>query len=147
MRRSVYFLCTVLLAVAGLGSDSPREYDDAVKEDNIEGVWCVVANGEDGIQNPFKGDGVQTFRGGKWTYTLGGHFLYDGVYVIDDSRQPRCLEERVTVGATKGETRKYIYRVDGNTLRMAFSRNDPLKPPKSFDERGVFLIVWERVGK
>jgi uncharacterized protein (TIGR03067 family) len=147
-RRNLYVFCVLLLVAAGLGSDSPRGYDDATERNELEGVWQVVGNEyEDGQKVPFNGNGVQRFRNGKWTYHLGGSFLYEGFYKAVNGPQPAALDETDTVGDYKGRTRKFMYRIDGATMRMAFFRNEPLKRPTSVDDAGTFVIVFKRIGR
>jgi uncharacterized protein (TIGR03067 family) len=147
MHRIVPFLCAVLLVVVGLGSNSPKEYDDATKNEDLQGVWRVVGNEEGGKRIPFGGLGIQTIQGNKWVYNLDGRILYEGVFTIDNSRKPAALDETDTAGAAIGRTRKFIYRIEGNTLWMAFNRADPLTRPRSFEENGLFVITWKRVEK
>ena len=43
MRRTLLLLVGVLLSGMALGSDSPKEYDDATQIDGLEGTWQAVS--------------------------------------------------------------------------------------------------------
>ena len=39
MRRTILLLAGVLLSVAALGSDSPKEYGSDIEMEGVEGTW------------------------------------------------------------------------------------------------------------
>ena len=146
MRRTLCLL-TVVLAVPSLGSDAPKEYDGAAENAGIEGVWVLVSAGPPGDQivQP-NGQSVLIFRGGRWVYKLDGQFWNAGGYAADTGRNPASLDETTTLGFEAGNTRKFIYRLEGDRLRTAYRMNDAERPER-FDEDGIHVCVWKRVKK
>jgi uncharacterized protein (TIGR03067 family) len=144
MRRNVC-LFAVLFVLPVLGSDAPKDYDGATEAVGVEGTWEMVSTWQEGRQvGPIRGPCVQINRGGRWTYREGGRLSSEGVYTYDARRTPPTLDETMTVDGQAGHTRKSIYRLEGDTLRTACWL-DGRGRPKSFDEDGLFIIVWKRV--
>jgi uncharacterized protein (TIGR03067 family) len=147
MRRSACLLAA-LLVLPSLGSDSPKEYDGATARNELEGTWervsATPAGGKAVIALP--GECVETFRHGRWVYRHKGRIVSEGVYRTDSSRQPAHLDESTTAENEAGITRRFIYRLEGDTLRTAFVPGSR-EYPKSFDETGAWVATWKRVAK
>jgi uncharacterized protein (TIGR03067 family) len=126
MSRIVCLLASVLLIAPSLGSDEPRGYDDAMlREDELQGDWHTADHEWD-----------LTLRGGKWVANLNG-FAGVGTYTTDAGRRPAHLD----FGGIK-----YIYQVEGDTLRIAWmpERGDR---PRNFDAAGVVVTTYMRTTK
>jgi uncharacterized protein (TIGR03067 family) len=136
MRR----LFAVLMLVPLLGSDSPKEYDSATAVDGVEGTWRVVAAEIDGSRVPMKVTTELTLRAGRWRIS-DLKTANTGNYTVEPGSKPAHLDI-----VTSGETNKYIYRIDGDTLRLArYEQGVP--HPKSFNDTGIVIIICKRVGK
>ncbi len=148
MRRTVCLLAVVLLVVPSLGSDSPNGYDDATERNSIEGTWERVSTGQVGGKAVIglPGECVETFRDGRWVCRFKGRLGSEGVYMADSTRRPCALDEATTAENEAGLTRRFIYRLDGDTLRTAFMQGSRERP-KSFDETGAWVATWKRVAK
>jgi uncharacterized protein (TIGR03067 family) len=137
-------LFTVLLVLPLLGSDSLKEYNDATRAEELEGTWQIVGAGYGAQQQTFAGPCVVTFRGGKWSYTQPLGFVEGGSYKTNNGRMPAALDEMQTTRLDSQGTRRYIYRIEGDTLRTACK--DGLRDlPASFDEKGIWVVTWKRV--
>jgi len=144
MRRFVCLLAGVLLVVPSLGSDAPKKYDGATV-DELEGTWQMVAVDDGGGPGALPPVGTQTFRAGTWARSFGGS-TDTGTYTTDTSHVPAYLTETYFDQDGKAWTLYYIFRIDGDTLKIA--RYGRWKPrPKRFDEENLFTVVWRRVKK
>jgi uncharacterized protein (TIGR03067 family) len=145
--RSLHLLIAALLVVPLLGSDSPKEYDDATAKDELQGTWHLVGYERHGQLIEISPGGIQTFRGGQWVYhQLGTKSSYGGSYKADPNQTPRLLDETKTTAPDYGETTKFIYQLDGDKLRTA-RRLSPPGRPQSFEEDDIYVVVWKRVAR
>ena len=143
--RRVLFPFAVLLVLLLLGSDSPKEYDDTTENVSIEGTWQIVSAGR-GLQQTTVADRcIGIWQHGKWSYTQAKGYSTGGRYKIDSHRTPAALDEVQTTGQGWQIERRFIYRIEGETLHTAFNPNNPLNRPRSFDEDGVYIVTWKRV--
>jgi uncharacterized protein (TIGR03067 family) len=143
MRRFVSLLTVALLVVPSLGSDEPKEYDGAVHEAGLQGRWRRVAAEFGGRSNLDPGSWVYSFRGGTYAISCNGDVLQTGTYTADAGRLPAHLD--FLSGPGNEETWKYIYRVEGDTLRIANMPGGQVRP-HAFDQKGVVLTTYEREG-
>jgi uncharacterized protein (TIGR03067 family) len=139
-RRTVCLLSTILLLAVGLGSDSPKEYDDATQMVGLEGSWRLVMIEYQGRRTRQSGAGV-TFRRGTYTWTGSPNGPKNGNYIIDPKQKPAQLALTNTDGPMKGRTDKEIYRIDGDTLTMAMFLTKGEERPQSFDVKKD-LVLW-----
>jgi uncharacterized protein (TIGR03067 family) len=144
MRRTVCLLA-VLLVLSLLGSDSPKEYDGATEMNGIEGTWRRVKVEYEG--QPVKGfpHSLLTFRNGRWEAS-DVEIPAAGKHTTNLRRTPAHLDELVEDGRERNKVWLLIFQVDGDTLRIAF-RADGRGRPESFNEAGVYTVVWKRVKK
>jgi uncharacterized protein (TIGR03067 family) len=138
-RRIVWPLCAVPLVALVLGSDAPREYDGAtVPKDELEGTWRAVAVEIDGSRLRTKLPSELTFRAGRW-WIGDRNMTGAGSYTAEAGRKPAHLDI-----VTAADTNKYLYRIDGDTLRMARTKNgDPR--PRTFDDADLVVFIYQRV--
>jgi uncharacterized protein (TIGR03067 family) len=148
MRRIVCLLAGVLLVVPSLGSDAPKEYDGATERDELEGTWELVGIECRPVQEGPSNQCVVTFRGGRFTKSYGDGDTLRGSYRLDPARKPSHLDQYLSTGPFQGRTQECIYRIDGDTLRIALSTSrgdsDDFRRPQGFD-RPVVLSVYKRV--
>jgi uncharacterized protein (TIGR03067 family) len=142
-------LVCVLLALL-LGSDSPKEYDDATaKGDRLEGSWLLVGYETGGEFQQMPEGLVMTFEGGKaawWPHTGGGPNLVMATYRTDPGIWPARLDRVDTGGFHKGKTWKMIYQIDGDTLRIAY-RMSGVERPTGFHGNDLEIEIYKRVRK
>jgi uncharacterized protein (TIGR03067 family) len=141
MRRPLWLL-VALLALPLLGSDSPKEYDGAAEMCELEGEWEIVSVESDPV--PLPSSGLMVFRDGKWRYSREDELVGTGAYTTDSNRKPCHLDLTFTEGGRKGQTWKYLYRHDGDRLRIA-ERDGGRSRPGSFDEQQLYILNLRRV--
>jgi len=129
MRRTILLLAGVLLCVVALGSDSPKEYDDKTENVGIEGRWRLTEiidwNGEK--------QGIQDMR----------PFRFEN-YRIDKNHNPPHLDR--SFADFKGRTFRFIYQLDGDTLRIAGNeRGNFGRRPEGFNDIGNYVWTYKRV--
>ena len=156
MRQFVYLPAGVLLCVTALGSDSPKEYDGRTQVPNpLQGRWrplkVEVADKKGGkiiCVGPEWADVV--FKDEKYVWGWGDQYsrltASQGICTFDCSRSPGRLDLADTTGAAAGETRRCIYRFDGETLEIASTTGEPANRPESF-AGGVTVYTLKRAKK
>jgi uncharacterized protein (TIGR03067 family) len=87
---------------------------------------------------------VRTFRDGRWEVERDGR-LQTGTYTADPSRNPRRLD-LIRIGDSPEPTRKCIYRLEGNLLKVGY-RSETGERPEDFDDDELFVDVYKRVRK
>jgi uncharacterized protein (TIGR03067 family) len=131
----------VLLASLVFAANEPR-YDDTMEHDALAGVWeCVVVVSDGKVMN--YGPRTETFQNGKFTYqtdgTRGG-----GSYRVDPCRRPAHLDEVYEDNPSKPLTWRHIYRIEGDTLWLAYLPRGEVRPT-SFEDKGVVVSMFRRV--
>jgi uncharacterized protein (TIGR03067 family) len=134
MRRTVLLLAGVLLSAVALGSDSPKEYDDRVKADELEGTWRLTDIERNGEKRPTGRPCVKTFQSGICTFQWDDGDPKRVRYYIDTTRTPSHLDV---------DTDRGIYRIDGNMLRIAWRKDQ--QRPQGFKDNGVDAYIYKRV--
>jgi uncharacterized protein (TIGR03067 family) len=136
MRRSILVLTGVLLSVVALGSDSPKEYDDRTEAIGIDGTWRMVTSEKN----------VMTCYSGTWTMNDGGGEPWRGTYRIGPAHKPCQLDRYYANGPYGGKAYKFIYQIDGETLRIGgmIDFNDRQRP-QDFNDKGVSVWIYKRV--
>jgi len=151
MRRTVLLLAGVLLCVVALGSDSPKEYDDATMQvDELQGTWRLVGCEFDGRKAAAPYPEVLTFCNGTYTHKYYEHDTHSGSYRIDPTHKPQHLDRIASSGSLKGRTCRDIFQIDGDTLRIANMSDQLLndkRRPQGFNDDNVFVLVYKRVRK
>jgi uncharacterized protein (TIGR03067 family) len=137
--RNPHLLIAALVIVPLLGSDSPRDYDDATQDAGIEGDWLLIRVEVDGeALRDEKADRATTYRAGNFCW--GG--LTDGTYTIDSRFRPARLTEHTLVSDT---TYRNVFQIDGNTLRVAYLKSQSDYPTGFRDRRELIVEVYRRV--
>ncbi len=78
MRRSVHSVCAVLLVAVGLGSDSPKEYDDGTEVAGVEGTWRLTEITNYGRKEKPDTPMVVTFHHGIYAYNSSSGESWEG---------------------------------------------------------------------
>jgi hypothetical protein len=116
MRRTILACAGVLLSVVALGSDSPRGYPDGMTQPEwSEGAWRMVGERRGGVYRPFTNGPVLTLQEGRYSYSnLAPGPSAAGVYRLNGDR----LEMTQTNGTVPPTVRKYLWRREGDTIRV-----------------------------
>ena len=86
--------------------------------------------------------------GGKYTARLGEE-IDEGSFTVDPSKSPKEMDIKSTGGPNKGRTVKAIYKIDGDTLTVAYDLGGGKRPEK-FETKAdtkQFLAVYKREKK
>jgi uncharacterized protein (TIGR03067 family) len=145
MRRTILLLAGVLLAVAALGSDSPKQYDDKTELAGIEGTWRRIETELGGRKINLGGD-VRTFRNGTYTINWSDSDMWQGTYHINQTFTPHHFDWIPSRGDYKGQTLKCIYQIDGDTLKIA-NKIVGEERPQGFNDDGLAVSIYKRVKK
>jgi hypothetical protein len=139
--RRLLPLVAVLLVGLLLGSDSPREFENAaVTGDPLAGEWTRVGLVLDGADLGAP-RWVFTFRGGKYTAHIGGA-PETGYYTVNGWR----LQTVRTGGVACYSSGHFLFRVEGDTLTFAY-HNGAAKRPDTFGGPGMAISTFKRVKK
>src|SRR5690349_9558860 len=103
MRRTIILLTGLFLSIVALGSDSPKEYDDATKVAGLEGTWRLIGYERIGGQMPSVADDVYTFHSGSFTRKYRNRATSGGSYRIDTANQSPQIDLMWSSGPFKGE--------------------------------------------
>src|SRR5262249_44083665 len=137
MRRTVRLLAVVLLVLPLLGSDLPKEYDGVTERDDVQGTWELVEWTFDGQSFGGEGTMVTNYRFGTKVVRYWDSRTITGRYRTDPTRTPPSLDEIRSDGDYQGQAIRWIYRVEGDTLRIAHLNMDPTRRPQTFHDKDV----------
>jgi uncharacterized protein (TIGR03067 family) len=139
--RRLHLPIAAMLVVALLGSDSPKDYDDATENAVIEGTWQLLAVEHEGKKvNSITW--VYTLRDGEYTRTDSSGDHGAGTYRIDTKQKPPHFDLSASKEGGYG-TLKGIFQCQGNTLKMAWSRDAGY--PKGFHDKDIWLGTFKRL--
>jgi uncharacterized protein (TIGR03067 family) len=133
------FVIGLLLAADEKKADDPK--------DKLKGTWTVVSMEIDGKKAPeadVKGQTL-TFEGDKCLHK-GKDKTEKAGCKIDATKKPAEMDITPEDGPDKGKVMKMIFQLDGDNLKIAGT--EPGKDrPKSFDDKGIMVIVLKREKK
>jgi uncharacterized protein (TIGR03067 family) len=143
MKKPLLGMLTVALLLA---ADSPKGYDDtAIQTNDLPGAWHLIGVERNGMAVGFAPI-VETYRDGKFTTTDSTDAVTDeGIYKVDSRHNPGHLEE-TSLTTNKGRTYLYIYRLEGELLKIGY-KGDCSVRPTSFKEAGVIILTFKREKK
>jgi uncharacterized protein (TIGR03067 family) len=144
MGRTVFVLSIALLCGVAMGSDSPKEYDGRTEVAGIEGTWRLTEAAVGGRSGFTIVTQVIFFRSGLVKINGRGD-TERGNYRIDRTPNPLHLDWMPSNGDFKGQTLKFIYQIDGDTLRMARMDSDLSLHPQGFNGEDVLVETYKRV--
>jgi|SRR5262245_54221152 uncharacterized protein (TIGR03067 family) len=145
MRRTVCLLAIALLVLPSLGSDAPKEYDGTTKRDDVQGTWEFVGFERDGKILPPAFSEVMIYRGGAYTRIIEEKFVLRGRYRADPGHTPPYLQDVPDHRLLRGRAFNCIYRVEGDTLRIDYPRDDRARRPQTFHDEDIRVDVYKRV--
>src|SRR5581483_10163224 len=112
-------LLALVCFVSGAASDAPREYDDAIQVDSLEGEWDKIDVLHDGQHLGRSGHTTFLVRGNTFTWKGGGEAT-SGTYTVDTQTKPARTIQMPSSGPGKGGTWRMIYQVEGDRLTIAY---------------------------
>jgi uncharacterized protein (TIGR03067 family) len=136
--RSLHVFIATLLVLPILGSDSPKGYDDRAQDSGIEGAWRFVYYEIGGVKTEVAAVSPCIYKGGKFTWS--GRNEVSGSYTVDTRFRPARLAQCIM-----NTTYKCIFRVDGDTLRVAYWRKGDDYPVDFIDSDNLVVEVYRRV--
>ena len=145
VRRFVCLLAVALLVLPSLGFDAPKEYDGATEMKGLEGEWRLMALTVGGHREDAARERMVTFGRGSFVYRYdSGGEIARGTYTADQSQTPAHPDETIMTGPQAGQVWMILYRVDGDTLRIA--SNPGGTRPRDFIDSHV-VETYRRVRK
>jgi uncharacterized protein (TIGR03067 family) len=137
----------VVLAVGLLFAADAKD-KDKTDDDRIKGTWLLQTEEQDGNQKQFEGNAITVIFAaegkGKVKYASGRDDL-DLTYQLDATRKP----PQITVEGG-GHTLNGIYKLDGDTLTICFTKDSTAERPAEFVAKegdGRVLVVLKREKK
>jgi uncharacterized protein (TIGR03067 family) len=146
MKESLLLALVLLLCfVPGVRSDAPKEYDDAIKMDGLEGEWDKVDVLYGGQHLGRSGHPTFLVRGQTFTWKGGGETT-TGTYTVDTKTKPARTIQVPSSGPGTGTTWRMIYQVEGDRLTIAYL-GVITEYPKGFDDPTAYVTTMKRVKK
>jgi uncharacterized protein (TIGR03067 family) len=147
-------VCGVIagLALVGLATGQDK---DAVKEEmkKLEGTWTLAwfeqggekkAAKEVGPTEVFLFNASTIIKDGKSTMTFKGKSVQYS-FTVDPTKKPKTLDRVVAEGKFKGNAHRYLYELDGDTLRLCYNAEMSDSRPKEFKAEGtITILTFER---
>jgi uncharacterized protein (TIGR03067 family) len=145
MRRATLLLPS-LLVLSLLGSDSPREYDDATQVACLEGAWRLTNLENDGQKVKPLLQQTITVRGTDFTISYNDGGVFPGTFRIDPTWNPPQLDHTPASGALANRSLKWLYQIDGDTLKIAGNPDGLFeRRPHGLKEKGLIVWTYKRV--
>ena len=125
--------------------------DDAAKKDlkSLQGTWIIAAmevNGMDVPANKLEGT-VLTIKDDRYTVKIKDKVINTAVIELDPKKDPKQLNMTPQEGAGKDKLHKAIYKIEGDTFKMARGLNAEQERPDQFATwpgTNVFVITWKK---
>jgi uncharacterized protein (TIGR03067 family) len=115
----------------------------------MAGAWKVIVDEADGKSLPKevveKFDGKLTVEGNKYKAYVGDKLEDEGTIKIDPAKKPKEID----VAPAKEKVMKGLYKIDGDTMTVIFSKpgGDRPKEFKTKEGSGEMLLVYKRIKK
>jgi uncharacterized protein (TIGR03067 family) len=123
---------------------------EAARKDleRLQGTWTLVAMENEGNPLPpehFEGWSA-VYEGDALTLKAGDQVRRRGVVTLDPSRTPKAINTWDMDGPYEDQTLAGIYDLDGDTLKLCFSRPGQERPTKFVTKEGpgFLLVVYKR---
>jgi uncharacterized protein (TIGR03067 family) len=146
-----------LLAVAALTQasapavgDDPAPSRQAAKDDlkKLQGTWECVSMEREGDEVPaehLKGTSV-VYEDDLATLYRDGELFRQSILTLDPSKKPKRINSWDLAGPYADDSVPGIYEIDGDTLKLCFSRPKVARPSEftTKKEPGFLYVVYKR---
>lgn len=137
LRRSgVGLVFVFLLVLFGMPINISAQPKGASEKDvlkSLEGTWVEKVGKKEKEVASF------VFSGKKFTYLLNGKQLESGTFTIDVSSTPPKMDMLMGSGDDKGKYQHAIFQIDGDTIKIAYSKAGSKHIPKSFTDDAAYF--------
>lgn len=142
MRRTTWAVCWLILGTGLVPAEEAPK--------NLEGSWTAIKAEREGVAaTDVVGHRLSFTDNHFQIHSKDGKLLYEGTFLVDQSKKPAAIDFMHTEGASKGKTWKGIYTLDGEMLTTCDNAPSPDKGrPSAFEAKlgsGHILITFKRV--
>jgi uncharacterized protein (TIGR03067 family) len=148
---------TVFMAVAALtyqavpaSADDPAPSRQAAKDDlkKLQGTWECVSMEREGDEVPpehLKGSSV-VYEDDLVTLYRDGELFRRSIITLDPSKTPKRINTWDLAGPYADDSVPGIYQIDGDTLKLCFSRPKVARPVEFTTKKdpGFLYVVYKR---
>jgi uncharacterized protein (TIGR03067 family) len=123
-----------VMALGGLTLAAASQTADAKKElGKLQGTWNVVALEANGQKAPAEliKNAKLVFKGDTYTFHSGDQVI-EGMVSLDLTKTPKQIDAKQLSGPGKGKTRKGIYQLEGDDLKLCLGQAGGDVRPKTF---------------
>lgn len=137
MLRSVLVTAAVLVAATSHAADKSP----------LEGKWMIESLTRDGKADDSMKGATRIHTGDKYTITPAKDSkapMTEGTFTVDEAK--KTIDMKPTSGRYKGKTLLGIYKIEGDTVTLAFGDADKSRPT-AFDSKegsGVVVAVMKK---
>ena len=140
----------LLLAVGSLiGADSQGEVTAKKDLQRFQGNWQLISAERDGKRTPPEEAKKITLaiRENKFVLKKESVVLSEGTFSLAPTKQPKEIDETITVGPNKGKVFLAIYEIDDEQHSICFAAAGKDRPTalSSDPGSGNLLQLWKRV--
>lgn len=135
------WIATLSLALLALGISIAQDKKDATDQDKFQGKWSMTkgeANGESLPDDFIKGFSI-TFTKGKYEAKLADGSGEEGEFKLDSTAKPASA-----TFTANGDTRKGIYKWDGESLHLCVSDKGGETPKEFAGKDGNLSFVLKK---
>jgi uncharacterized protein (TIGR03067 family) len=130
-----------------VASEKTDAADDAVDGELLEGSWKLVRaeQGGQATSSEALSEAQIVIALADGAYTIDGPVKDHGLYVCDDTPDPKTIDLIAAEGENKDKPIHAIYKVDGNELTICYDFDD--QRPTEFSTKAretLFMAVYKR---
>ena len=153
MRRFVYITIASLAAalLSGCSDQQPQSAKDTRSDqEKLQGTWQMVSAERRGSPMPDFEQQKIIIDGDMMTFKQGDRVMFNGLFRLDASTQPKTMLMRLTEdaqGHSQGEISPGIYELDGDTFKWCNAAPGEPNGPTEFStnrDKNFMLLVLKR---
>jgi uncharacterized protein (TIGR03067 family) len=127
-----------------LAAGDPQENAVRQELENLRGRWKLISWGEEPMPQEFQAT-LTFFLGDRYWIQLPDRDQGEGTYRIDPAFKPKTLDLTPGEGPHKWQTRRTVYELEGDTLRICFRDADSERPTELKTQRPEqVVLVFQR---